>query len=67
MSNTLATDLKQRRSLMTVKEVVTLLGVHQQTVYEWVWAGKIPSVRIGSRIKFDPRAIATWMQAGQLG
>jgi excisionase family DNA binding protein len=67
MNNTLTADLQTRNSLMTVKEVIALLGVHQQTVYEWVWAGKIPSVRIGSRIKFDPRALALWMQAGQLG
>jgi excisionase family DNA binding protein len=67
MSSTLTADLQRRNSLMSVKEVVTLLGVHTQTVYEWVWTGKIPSVRIGSRIKFDPRALAAWMQAGQLG
>lgn len=67
MTGTLVTDLQKRHSLMTVKEVMELLGVHQQTIYEWVWAGKIPSLRIGSRIKFDPRAIATWIEAGQLG
>lgn len=60
-------DMRKRKSLMTVREITTLLGVHQQTVYEWCWAGKIPSVRIGARIKFDPRAIATWMESGRLG
>jgi len=67
MNTTLVDELAARKKLMTVQEMVELLGVHQQTIYEWVWKGKIPSVRIGARIKFDPRAIANWMRQGQLG
>ena len=67
MNTTLVDELAARKQMMTVQDVVELLGVHQQTIYEWVWTGKIPSIRIGARIKFDPRALASWMRAGQLG
>jgi excisionase family DNA binding protein len=32
------------------------------TVYEGTKEGKIPYMRIGSRIKFDPGALAVWME-----
>ena len=67
MNDTLASDLRERKSLLDVREVVTLLGVHQQTIYEWAWAGKIPHIRVGARIKFDPRALAAWIEAASLG
>lgn len=67
MNTTLVEELTARKTMMTVQEVVELLGVHQQTIYEWVWKGKIPPIRIGARIKFDPHAIANWLRQGQLG
>lgn len=42
------------RSLITVEEAATLLGVKRQTVYLWVRQGLIPFYRVGKRlIKFD--------------
>jgi excisionase family DNA binding protein len=67
MASTLVDELAARKTMMTIQDVVELLGVHQQTVYEWVWVGKIPSIRVGSRIKFDPRALGAWLREGQLG
>jgi excisionase family DNA binding protein len=54
MHLTIIEELRARRKMMTVKELKDLLDNHQQTVYEWVWAGKIPAHRVGGRIKFDP-------------
>jgi len=42
------------RTLITVEEAATLLGVKRQTVYLWVRRGSIPCYRVGKRlIKFD--------------
>jgi excisionase family DNA binding protein len=35
--------------LLTVSEVADLLKVNQQTVRNWIDAGKLPAVRVGSR------------------
>ncbi len=41
--------------LLTVNEVADFLGLNPQTIYRWIWSGKIPSIKIGRavRIKFD--------------
>jgi excisionase family DNA binding protein len=52
---------------MSIKEVKALLGVDQQTLYEMVWKGQIPSTRIAGRVKFDPRSLATWLEANSSG
>jgi excisionase family DNA binding protein len=63
----LASKLRARDSLMSVAEFKKLLGVDQQTIYEWVWQGKVPAVRIGNRVKFDPRSVAAWLDARTTG
>jgi excisionase family DNA binding protein len=35
--------------------------MHPVTVRKWVAAGKIPHVSIGGRVKFDPGALAEWL------
>jgi excisionase family DNA binding protein len=58
----LTCELRQRKGLLTVKEVAELLRCHVMTVYDWVAIGKLPHVRMGSRIKFDPHSIADWLE-----
>ena len=37
---------------MTVKEVADFLRVSRQTVYQMVKQGKIPSFRVGTKVRF---------------
>lgn len=41
-------DLKDE--LLTKREVARVLQVHPQTVHEWIAAGLLPAVRVGSKI-----------------
>jgi excisionase family DNA binding protein len=59
---TIAERLRGSKRPLTVKEVANTLGYHVMTVYEWTKEGKVPYMRIGSRIKFDPGALAVWME-----
>jgi excisionase family DNA binding protein len=43
---------KQRKELLTFKEVTSLLGVSASTLNNWKRDGKIPFHRIGGRILF---------------
>ena len=54
-------------SLMTVSEVAQFLGLHEKTVYEWAARGRLPCVRVGSSLRFDPRDIERWLSARKDG
>lgn len=43
--------------LMTVRQVADRLGVSADTVYQWSFLGKLPKVKLGSRLRFDSEVI----------
>jgi excisionase family DNA binding protein len=51
--------------LITVKELMRLLGVSRSWVYDAASRGLIPSIRVGSMLRFDMRAIRTWLSQQQ--
>jgi excisionase family DNA binding protein len=42
---------KQRMNYLTVHEVAALLRVSDLTVRRWVWAGKLPAIRVGRAVR----------------
>jgi excisionase family DNA binding protein len=53
--------------LMTVEDVARFLGVHEKTIYDWAARGWLPCVRVGSRLRFDPRDVNRWVSARKEG
>ncbi len=51
--------------LITVKELMRLLGVSRSWVYEAAARGIIPSIRVGSMLRFDRHAIRAWLSERQ--
>ncbi len=51
--------------LITVKELMRLLGVSRSWVYDAAARGTIPSIRVGSMLRFDTRAIRAWLAQQQ--
>jgi len=47
---------------LTAAELATLLVVSRITVFKLAKAGRIPCFRIGSCVRFDPRAVAHWLR-----
>jgi excisionase family DNA binding protein len=41
----------QSESFMTVAEVATILKLNQQTVRNWIDAGKLPAIHVGRRVR----------------
>lgn len=39
-------------SLMTTKEAAELFSVRQETILEWIRAGKLPAIRMGNRGRY---------------
>ena len=48
-------------ALWTVREAAAFLRLGRNTIYEWAASGKLPSVRLGSRIRFQPAALRRWV------
>lgn len=45
---------------MTVKDVAKLFSVEKGTIYKRARSGDIPSFRVGTSVRFDPKALADW-------
>jgi excisionase family DNA binding protein len=51
----------------TVKTLAERLAVKPLTIYRLVDQGKLPAVRIGRSIRFDPEAIASFLDSVRVG
>jgi len=51
-----------RERLWTVREAAVFLRLGRNTVYEWAATGKLPSLRLGSRIRFLPSVLRRWVE-----
>ena len=54
--------IKEIRRAITASEVAAFLAVSPITVYKMAKAGRMPSFRVGTAVRFDPRAIAEWLR-----
>jgi excisionase family DNA binding protein len=48
-------------SMMTVRQVAELLGVHENWVYDQAASGGLPSYKIGGSRRFDPDELRGWI------
>ena len=53
--------------LWTVRQVAAYLGLHEKTIYDMVAAGRLPVVRMGRLLRFDPRGMLRWVSARKEG
>jgi excisionase family DNA binding protein len=49
-------------SAMTAKQLSTLLAVSTIIIYKLAKANRLPSFRIGTCVRFDPKAVANWLR-----
>jgi len=54
--------LEKRKTLMSVRDVATVTGLSDKTIYRRVRSGTIPVVRFGYTVKFDPHQLAQWLR-----
>jgi excisionase family DNA binding protein len=56
----LADQLEQRTTSLTVGELSHLLNCSEKMTYKLVSRGNIPHFRVGTLLRFDPLLIANW-------
>lgn len=47
---------------LTADELARLLTVAKVTIFKQAKAGRIPSFRIGTCVRFDPKTVAQWLR-----
>jgi excisionase family DNA binding protein len=47
--------------LLDIGEAASLLKLSHHTLYRWVVEGRVPTVRLGRRLLFDPEALRAWV------
>jgi excisionase family DNA binding protein len=61
-TGTLVERLNKRQALMTADELAELLGTSVVQVYRLAKRGDLPSFRIATCVRFDPRVVAKWLE-----
>jgi excisionase family DNA binding protein len=61
--STLADQIERIGRALTANELADILNVSKITIFKQAKAGRIPCFRIGTCVRFDPRAIANWLRA----
>jgi len=53
------------RKMLTMNEVLALLGVNRTTLYRWVWKNEFPKpLKVGpSTVRFYEDEVVAWQQA----
>ena len=47
---------------LTADELASMLTVSRITIFKQAKAGRIPSFRIGTCVRFDPKSVAQWLR-----
>jgi len=53
------------KKLLTVKEVMDLLGVSRSWLYDAAARGALPCIRLGGMLRFDPEQLEQWLRQFQ--
>lgn len=58
----LADRIERMGRALTANELAEMLTVSKITIFKQAKAGRIPSFRIGTCVRFDPRSVAQWLR-----
>ena len=58
----LADRIERTGHALNANELAELLAISRITVFKHAKAGRIPSFRVGTCVRFDPRAVAQWLR-----
>lgn len=59
---TLAEQIERIEGAMTADQLAKLVGISKVTIFKMAKAGRIPSFRVGTCVRFDPRKVADWLR-----
>ena len=54
-------EAEMEEKLLGIKELSAYLGISVNTAYSWVHQKRIPHIKLGRRVLFDPERVKEWM------
>lgn len=54
--------MSTNKKLMTINEAAAYLGLSVHTLYSWTSQRRVPFVKLGNRVRFDPRKLDAWLE-----
>jgi excisionase family DNA binding protein len=60
-------ELAARKRLLSVEELSELLGQSADSIYRARKAGRLPYLKFGGQIKFDPKELIGWIEEHHVG
>jgi excisionase family DNA binding protein len=61
-----ASRIFAQKTLLTAEELAQFLHLSRKHIFRMAKAGRIPSVRIGGSVRFDPRRTGEWLRQNYL-
>jgi excisionase family DNA binding protein len=58
----IADQIEKTGHALTAEDLAEVLSVSKVTIFKQAAAGRIPCFRIGTCVRFDPRAVANWLR-----
>jgi excisionase family DNA binding protein len=55
--------IEQTDHALTADELSHFLAVSRVTIFKQAKAGRIPSFRVGTCVRFDPKTISKWLRS----
>jgi excisionase family DNA binding protein len=55
-------SMTNTRPLLTIQQASQITGVSIPTLYKWVSQRKIPYIKMGRLVKFDPLKLEEWIK-----
>jgi excisionase family DNA binding protein len=59
--------LRSAKGALTAKQLAEVLNISPKTVFKLAKAGRIPSFRVGTAVRFDARLIVDWLRRQRTG
>lgn len=59
-------EIPSKNRLINIHEVSAILGTAVNTIYSWVNQRKIPYVKVGRLLRFDPKDIESWISKNKV-
>ena len=61
-ARSIADQVELYRHALEASELADLLAASKVTIFKLAKAGRIPSFRVGTCVRFDPRKVADWLR-----
>ena len=61
-STTLIEQIERTGHALTADDLAKLLSMSRITIFKHAKAKRIPSFRIGTCVRFDPKSVAEWLR-----